>query len=402
MSTTIASSSRTTIANEKKSESISTKEYYLEQSLQENEEMRERLNRQETDINDLVTIFKQENEEKEMIIEKLTEKINDNLEAYQVEKNELSRKFQEEIASTYIIVKITGLNANISEKESNMKLIQQELHVIKDFREVQDMDRRYKDILQKMEKKFLEEKIRLQREANRKISELAGKAHKEAIANLTETQKSVFRENVRMAEALKYHMQEREELLKQNNKLVDGNKDLVEEKKLHDEIVKQKIVQSKGQNLKVIASPKLDKVRMLLQEVKIQELEVKVKELEFSLSFVIREFEKERQMISEMARQELDQVRRLADYLKYKLKEKMREMKYVRRSDLERFFLEALGQIRNEMIKEKKKNLDSKEYDFSENIDVSDMSLAQKEKVIKLLFSKMNGALTDPLYARTT
>ncbi|RKP20275.1 hypothetical protein ROZALSC1DRAFT_28231, partial [Rozella allomycis CSF55] len=286
MSTTIASSSRTTIANEKKSESISTKEYYLEQSLQENEEMRERLNRQETDINDLVTIFKQENEEKEMIIEKLTEKINDNLEAYQVEKNELSRKFQEEIASTYIIVKITGLNANISEKESNMKLIQQELHVIKDFREVQDMDRRYKDILQKMEKKFLEEKIRLQREANRKISELAGKAHKEAIANLTETQKSVFRENVRMAEALKYHMQEREELLKQNNKLVDGNKDLVEEKKLHDEIVKQKIVQSKGQNLKVIASPKFNKVRMLLQEVKIQELEVKVKELEFSLSFV--------------------------------------------------------------------------------------------------------------------
>jgi vacuolar-type H+-ATPase subunit H len=44
--------------------------------------------------------------------------------------------------------------------------------------EVQEMDRRYKETLMKMEKKFLEEKIRLQREANRKISDLASKAHK--------------------------------------------------------------------------------------------------------------------------------------------------------------------------------------------------------------------------------
>ena len=219
--------------------------------------MRERMNQQESDLLDLVTVFKQETEERDMKIRNLQNELNLAKENAAKEKAALEEKHRQEVDE---------LQANISEKESNMRLIQQELHVIKDFRkkrqalfreletqrqEVQDMDRRYKETLIQMEKKFLEEKIRLQREANRKISELAAKAHKEAISNLTETQRTVFKENVRMAEALRFHMQEREELTKQNSTLIDSQKSMNEEKKLHDEIVKQKIVMAKTQNLKV-------------------------------------------------------------------------------------------------------------------------------------------------------
>jgi hypothetical protein len=41
-----------------------------------------------------------------------------------------------------------------------------------------EAENHHRDIIQRMEKKFLEEKLRLQRDANKKISELAGKAHK--------------------------------------------------------------------------------------------------------------------------------------------------------------------------------------------------------------------------------
>lgn len=98
-----------------------------------------------------------------------------------------------------------------------------------------------------MERKFFEEKIRLQKEANRKISELATKAHKEAVANLKETTKEVYRENIRMAEALAYHVQEGSDLKRENERLAEANRVLAEEKELHDVIIKEKIMQHKEQ-----------------------------------------------------------------------------------------------------------------------------------------------------------
>ena len=56
---------------------------------------------------------------------------------------------------------------------------------------------------------FFEEKIRLEREASQKIAELAERAHTEAIAKLDETTRSVYKENIRLNEALTYHIQVR-------------------------------------------------------------------------------------------------------------------------------------------------------------------------------------------------
>lgn len=50
-----------------------------------------------------------------------------------------------------------------------------------------------------------------------------------------------------MAEALRYHVQEGEELVKQNVSLSQNNRHLNEEKELHNVIVKEKILQSKQQ-----------------------------------------------------------------------------------------------------------------------------------------------------------
>ena len=44
-----------------------------------------------------------------------------------------------------------------------------------------EANKEHKDTLTKMEQKFFEEKMRLQREADQKIAELAEKAHSEAI-----------------------------------------------------------------------------------------------------------------------------------------------------------------------------------------------------------------------------
>ena len=43
--------------------------------------------------------------------------------------------------------------------------------------EMLDAEKRHSEVVTKIERKFFEEKIRLQKDANRKISELATKAH---------------------------------------------------------------------------------------------------------------------------------------------------------------------------------------------------------------------------------
>lgn len=109
----------------------------------------------------------------------------------------------------------------------------------------------------RLEKKFFEEKIRLQKDANKKIGELATKAHKEAVSNLKDTTKDVYKENIRMSEALIYHVEEGKELNRINHELMQRNRELSEENELHNVIVKEKILQAKKQEAEVFSKKPL-------------------------------------------------------------------------------------------------------------------------------------------------
>ncbi|KAI8926332.1 hypothetical protein BC831DRAFT_232057 [Entophlyctis helioformis] len=297
--------------------------------------------------------------------------------------------------------------------------------------ELNDTEKRHKDIITRLERKFFEEKIRLQKEANRKISELATKAHKEAVTNLKETTKEVYKENIRMAEALRYHVQEGEELSKANAELTESNRQLTEEKDLHNVIVKEKIMQSKQ------------------QEQEIKELRLKITSMEHSLSHVVREFEHEREIIGNLARRELDEVRSVADKLRASLARKTIEMKHIKRlaqhildqrTELEQFFLDSLEFVKSEMRKNHEKahklaqaNYNQKmraimldktapvppiqsfrlpltnprgeslaatllqdaaqpsKFDGKAKVDIKDLAWEDKERVLRILFAKMNG-----------
>ncbi|KAJ1556530.1 hypothetical protein HK405_002621, partial [Cladochytrium tenue] len=166
----------------------------------------------------------------------------------------------------------------------------------------------------------------------------------EAVENLDETTKDVYRENFRLSESLTYHVQEGEELSRRNRELEEANRQLVEEKELHNVVVREKILQAKAH----------------AQEAK--ELQAKVRSMEHSLSHVVREFEHERGAIGRLARRELDEVRRIADRLRENLERKSVEMRHIKRlaqhvldqrSDLERFFMDALDHVREQAAAQK-------------------------------------------------
>ena len=66
-------------------------------------------------------------------------------------------------------------------------------------------------------------------------------------SNLDETTKSVYKENVRLSEALNYHMKEGEVLKKKVAKLEEENESLKGDKELNDMMVQDKVIQVKQQ-----------------------------------------------------------------------------------------------------------------------------------------------------------
>lgn len=308
--------------------------------------------------------------------------------------------------------------------------MQTEFSVIKDFRkkrhellkelesqkqELVDTELHHKELVTRMERKFFEEKIRLARDANRKISELATKAHKEAVSNLKDTTREVYKENLRMTEALAYHVNEGAELRRINNQLTAENKVLTDEKQLHDVIFKEKIILNK-QNTRTI-----------------KDLNAKIVSMEHSLSHIVQEFEKERILLTSTFKSQLDEIKRQTQVNNDMMLKKQKESRHIKRlaqhildqrTQLEKYFMEALDTVKANVRKEEKakRAAQMKEYNQSLNNailantkfpsilsfrnpakqietafeedggkDITELSWSDKEKVLILLFAKMNG-----------
>lgn len=65
--------------------------------------------------------------------------------------------------------------------------------------------------------------------------------------NLDETTKSVYKENVRVNEALSYHMQEGDKLKAIKDDLHCENEELKGEKEMNEMIIKEKVAQARNQ-----------------------------------------------------------------------------------------------------------------------------------------------------------
>lgn len=404
---------------------------HANQLVKENDQLQDMIRITEKDTIECFTLLQKKDEEKKNENERLKQSIRELKKEHRKEKENIVEDFS---------TQINELEEKVSEKTREVELMQSELKVVKEFRrkrgqmqkELDDIkesmynaNRDHKGTLTRMEQKFFEEKMRLQQEANQKIAELAERAHTEAISNLDETTKSVYKENVRLSEALSYHMKEGEVLKKLRDKLQEENEQLRGDKELNDMMVQEKIIQVKQQK---------EQIRQLTE---------KIQTLEKSLSHMSREFNTEKRSIMQQARTENEAAKIELAKLQRVIDLKTREMNKVKRlaknildqrTELERFFLESLEQVRNEINANQAqyrvdaqaayqqkmlkafagkgdfpkirtfnksdistnsvyKDLEAAEkmYDISGKVDISDLTWEQKERVIRYLFARMNG-----------
>nr|XP_033808847.1 basal body-orientation factor 1 isoform X2 [Geotrypetes seraphini] len=397
-----------------------------------NEDLTKHQFQMEKDIVDVIGFLKKQDMGKDELIEKLQQQMTIQKKNSEGEKERLVQNYTKQL---------NVLESKFNKKSDEMRVIQGEMKLIRDFRkrkaymekELEDIkesmkksNKEYKDSLGWMERRFLEEKQRLEKEAAKKIEMLVERAHNEAIVQLDDASRSVFKENVRLGEALTYHINEAEELKKAKDKLKEEKHLLQMQRETDDRLVQEKILQVTN------------------QKSQLQNQKRKVESLEKALAHMSREFEaeihktqKEALIQNQAGHVEIDKLQKL-------LEMKDREMNRVKklaknileeRTEVECFFLHALQQVKHEIISNRKwyrqaaqaayqrkmmgaaagKEEYPKIRTFNDNedstnnvyqdlkeaekwtniqsgkVDISDLTWEQKERVLRLLFAKING-----------
>ncbi|XP_075470848.1 basal body-orientation factor 1 [Ascaphus truei] len=397
-----------------------------------NEELTKHQDHLEKDMVDVIGFLKKQDMEKDELIEKLQQQLIKQKKSAQEEREKWMLSYGQQV---------TDLEEKCSQKANEMQVIQSELKMIKVFRkrkvqlekeldEIKENLRRanqeHKEALSNMEHRFFEEKRRLEREAEKKIVMLAERAHTEAVMELDEAERSVFKENVRLKVAFSYHMGDADGIRKERDQLQIENAQLLQEKETNVLLVQEKVLQATQ------------------KKAQIKELQQSVRNLQSSLERMSLEFESELQR-----REQQSQVQNQAGAVELQKLQKLveireREMNRVKklarnileeRTEVECFFLEALGQVKQEIMSSrnyyrqaaqaaynskmmqaaagtdqypKTRTFHNNEHSTNDvhqdlreaetwtrvqgrKVDIKDLTWEQKEGVLRLLFAKMNG-----------
>ncbi|XP_055989983.1 basal body-orientation factor 1 isoform X2 [Sorex fumeus] len=396
-----------------------------------NEDLKKQQYKLEKDTMSVLSYLRKQDQEKDNMIERLKQQLIETKDRAQEEKDKLEQMY---------IMQINELEAQFNQKAREIGMIQSELKTIKQFqrrktqveKELDDLkenlrvtEQKHQETLRKLEARFFEEKRRLEQEAERKILSLAERAHQEAVVQLNNVGRNVFKENIYLQKALTYHLKETEVLQKSSQKLRENHSCLLQEKEIKDLLVKEKILQ------------------LSQQRSQIQTLQKKVTTLENALTCMTKEFEAEVLRVQHQAMIENQSGQVEIGNLQHLLQMKDREMNRVKklaknildeRTEVEGFFLDALHEVKQQILLNRKhyKQLAQTAFNFkmreacagrseypkirtfngkmhSSNsvnqdlveaekwiniqgdVDIGDLTWEQKEKVLRLLFAKMNG-----------
>ncbi|KAG8448926.1 hypothetical protein GDO86_015843 [Hymenochirus boettgeri] len=397
-----------------------------------NEELTKQQYQLEKDLVEVIGFLKKKDMEKDEMIEKLQLPLLSEKKSAQQQKEKMEEIYTKQIAD---------LEEKCLQKNKEMQIIHSEFKLMREFRrqkveleteldEVKENLRKankdHKETLARMERRLFEEKQRLEKEAEKKIMMLAEKAHSEAIMQLDDAGRSVFKENVRLKEAFSYHIKEMRELKKTKQTLEDEKLQLLHEKETNDLLVQEKVQQAAQ------------------KKAQIQALQKNIKTLEFALDRMNIETEKDllckehqaliKQQAGNVELQKLQKMLEMKDREMNRVKKLARNI-LEERTEVENFFLEALEQVKQEIVSSRNyyqqmaqsayhskmmqaaigrdqypkiRTFHNKEHstndvnqDLSEaekwthirngKVEIGELTWEQKERVIRLLFAKMNG-----------
>ncbi|XP_053701676.1 basal body-orientation factor 1-like [Synchiropus splendidus] len=398
----------------------------------DNQELSSQLHQAEKDSVEINSFFNKRDAEKEDKISALLEALKSQEAAAREQQNKLVEDHTREME---------GLKELFRKRANDFDFVQEGMSRIKEFeKEKAEMEKELSDIRQSMDNsdrehrenrnamdyRFFKEKARLEREAEQTIAVVVERAHKEAIVQLDDASRSVFMENVRLTETLKYHMKETQQLVKARDSLAKQKASLALDKSSLEMMAKKNAAQIDA------------------QKAELANLNVKVSSFEKALELQAENFDKEdrrtppqRSLVSQVELERLQKVLAMREKELGHIKRLARTI-VEQRTELEKFFHEALAHVRREVRNSRqqcrkeaaqayqqqlKEAMERKvkfppiqtfqrnprstnsvydEMDAAEqwthlpgsSVELSDLTWAQKEQVLRHLFAQMNRGQT--------
>jgi hypothetical protein len=273
---------------------------------------------------------------------------------------------------------------------------------------IQKNEERHKRQLDELERKFIAAKEALQKEAAERIAH-SRKVYKEEVGKeLDYESKLVRKKNREMSKELKFHEKRSNELMTENQRL----QALVKKLKIDMSLTEEK---EKAYALRGVKQKRL-----------IREATEKQKALEMSLTQALREFDLEREAtemensrVVQELQQGVDKNRHIAVLRDKELRVIRKNAKVLlkNRQEMEQFFLEAMDTVKQQIREERRaehalavqthqhhirslaqNSASGQRYAArtpaprapSKDVELKDLTLEDREKVLRLLFSKIN------------
>lgn len=194
----------------------------------------------------------------------------------------------------------------------------------------------HEEAVESMERRFLEEKSRLQSEYKQQLAEVQKSSQEQAVERLDASTKKILFENRRLAAELKLQVRETDELQAAHQSLEAANRRLKQEVALNEQHIKECAKQGHRRNKEN------------------GELSSKVRSLERYVSSATREFDRERGALAATDRKKAAEAELDAAGLRQLVRLKTRELANVKRlaalvlqkrSEVEIFLLESIEQV---------------------------------------------------------
>ena len=382
---------------------------------QENVALKDDSDKQEHDSQLVLKFLRDDAERKDELIESLKKTINQQRELFAAQREDERRAAAEELAN--VRSELTAREAKLSRELGET---QDELMRLQEFKEQkQNMERAleqgeaerenmredHKLALDNLERKFLEEKNRLQKEYKQMLAEMKKASQEEAVERLDQSTKKILFENRRMAEELRLQVGETDELQKAKKTLEEETKKLRREVALNEQSVKEYAKQG------------------FRQSKEIKELSARVKSLERTLSQSVQNFEREKDAIAKEDMRKIAEVELDSQGLRQLVRLKTKEVTHMKRlsaiilqkrNEVETFLLDSIEFVKAEIGRRraeeeramprsrsrlpalgasKPSNLPSS---AEEHIDIRDLTWDDRERVLRLLFAKINNSAPFP------
>ena len=378
---------------------------------QENTSLKTEKDKHEADALQIISFLRRDAERKDELIDSLKNTIAQQREMFVAQREEERQATAAERAAAD--EEMAKQNAS---RERRLQEVEEELRELKEFKERkaeleekleqgmqerQDMAHEHKHALDSMERKFLEEKGRLQKEYKQMLAEMKKTSQEEAVERLDSSTKKILFENRRMAEELRLQVQETDELQKSKRTLEEENKKLRREVQLNEQSVKEYAKQG------------------FRQSKEIKELSTKVKNLERTISSSVREFEREKDTITQAGNKKINEAELDSAGLRQLVRLKTKELGHIKRlaavilqkrNEVETFLLDSIETVKGEIGLRRAEerasarargrlpalaaasapsNLPTSD---EEHVDIRDLTWEDRERVLRLLFSRINSA----------